>query len=111
MAKSELTAMEASGVLRKIKKFSNIDTEIGLIEKTLDTLTKMQRSGLINYSIGAFNDEYGLKVMNGIISGDGMVAISATRDGTRKGSTFTISISSVFDDRLMTIDYPHKEYE
>jgi hypothetical protein len=110
MAKSELTRLETSGVLRKIKTFSVLDVYLGLIENNIKKMTKVARLGLDSYSNGAYNDEYGLEIMNKVISGNGVKAVSVTRDIPSHTATYTISISSVFDDRVVTIQYPHREY-
>ncbi len=110
MAKSDLTRMEASGVLRKIKNFSVLDIALGVIENDIKKMTKVARLGLDSYSKGAYNDAYGLEVMNNVISGNGVKAVSVTRDIPTLTATYTVSISSVFDDREVTIQYPQREY-
>ena len=108
MAKSDLTGMEASGVLRKVKLLSTLDDHTGIIEKSLDSIPKMYRVGLDTFASGGFNEVYGLDIMNRIIEGDGMRAVSATR--AAGVATFSVVITSVFDDRVITVKYPHGGY-
>lgn len=108
MAKSELTSMEASGVLRKIKLLSALDANTGIIEKKEDSISKTHRIGLDTFANGGFNEKYGLDVMNRIVAGNGMKAVSATR--TNGIASFTVKITSVFDDRTIIVKYPHGGY-
>ena len=108
MAKSDLTSMEASGVLRKVKLLSMLDAKTGIIEKQMDSISRTHRVGLDTFASGGFNEAYGLDIMNRIIAGNGMKAVSATR--TNGIASFTVKITSVFDDRTIIVKYPHGGY-
>ena len=108
MAKSDLTGMEASGVLRKVKLLSTLDDHTGIIKKEIDSIAKMHRVGLDTFAAGGFNEVYGLDIMNRIIGGNGMKAVSATR--ANQVASFSVVITSVFDDRTIIVKYPHGGY-
>lgn len=109
MAKSDLTLMESSGVLRKIKTFSVLDKTTGIVDVLSVKISKSVQVGLDTFAAGGYNETFGLDIMNRIIGGGGVKAVSATREnGT---AIFTVTITSVFDDRTVMINYPHGGYE
>ena len=110
MNKSELTHMEVSGVLRKIKILSLLDPNTGIIKEDADKIQSSLRAGLDNFSRGAFNGDFGKDILNSIISGNGVEVLSAENNAVTQTATFAISFSSVFDDRTLQIKYPHGEY-
>jgi len=109
MAKSDLTRMETSGVIRKLKKLSYLDTNLGIIGIPAPKISHALKTGLDTFAAGGFNEIYGLDIMNRIIGGNGMRAISVTRKNN--AAFFTIAITSVFDDRTIIIKYPDGGYK
>jgi len=109
MAKSDLTKLEISGVLRKMHIFNSLDIETGLIEGKTDSIRKSHRVGLNTFASGGYNEKFGIDMMNKIVGGNGIIAVSATRG--LDFAIFTIDIKSVFDDRTLQIKYPHGGYK
>jgi len=108
MAKSNLIQLEKSGILRKIKKLSYLDDNIGIISISKPKIPKSLRTGLDTFAAGGFNEAYGLDIINRIISQYGMKAISATRENGV--AYFTIIITSTLGNKKITIKYPNGEY-
>jgi hypothetical protein len=107
MAFSDLTKLELSGVLRKLSILNSLDSKNGISGKEDPAIVK-RLSGLTSFARGAYNEAYGLDVMNKIIEGDGVKAISAVRlNGV---ATFTLSVVSVFYDRTILVEFPQKDY-
>ncbi len=109
MATSDLTRMEASGVLRKIKLFTTLDKSTGIIDDESTQINSALRLGLDTFARGGYNDDYGLEIMNRVIGVNGMKAVRVTR--ILGVASFVIKITSVLDNREVVLKYPHGGYK
>lgn len=107
MSKSELTKLELSGTLRKLSVLDELNVDRGIIG--IESSRKKRKTlGLSNFARGAYNEVFGLDSMNKVIALDGVKAVSAVRTGGV--ATFSVVVTSVFDDRRVMVDFPHKEF-
>lgn len=109
MSKSDLIRLENSGILKKIKVLSFLDDKNGIIDNGKSKLTNSVKSGLDMFSAGAYDEQYGLNIVNSVLRVNGMSAVKAYRE---KGTAFfEIEIISPFYKKEIVIKYPHGGYK
>ena len=106
---SSLVEFENSGILRMINRLSVLNTTSGIINHTDEISIVSLVGSLLQYANGAYDDDYARLIAAGVLDGDGVKVLSATR--VDKIGILSIELTAPFEVEVVTIRIPHGAYE